>query len=48
MITGSKVFGGGQYRVTARLEGNFPGNTVDLNHDFTIADDRIKRLEIAP
>ncbi len=47
-ITGSEMFGDNQYRVTARLEGNFPGNIVELNHDFTIADDRIQRLEIAP
>lgn len=47
-ITGSEALGNEQYRVTARLEGNFPGGTVDLNHDFTVADDRIRRLEIAP
>src|ERR1700720_3581809 len=44
-ITGSEVLGDEQYRVTARLDGNFPGGTVDLNHDFTIADDRIRRLK---
>jgi len=48
MITGSEVLGDNRHRVTARLEGNFPGKTVDLNHDFTIANDRIQRLEIAP
>ena len=47
-ITGSEALGDDQYRVTARLEGNFPGGTVDLNHDFTIAECRIRRLEIVP
>ena len=47
-ITGSEALGDDQYRVTARLEGNFPGGIVHLNHDFTVADDRIRRLEIAP
>jgi hypothetical protein len=47
-ITGSEVLGGGKYRVNARLDGNFPGGTVDLNYDFTVAGDRIRRLEIAP
>jgi ketosteroid isomerase-like protein len=47
-ITSSGALGDDCYRVTARLEGNFPGGTVDLNHDFTIAGDRIRRLEIAP
>lgn len=47
-VTGSEALGEGRYRVTGRLEGNFPGGTVDLNHDFTIGGDRIRRLEIAP
>ncbi len=47
-LTGSEALGEGRYRVVARLEGNFPGGTVDLNHDFTIAGDCIRRLEIAP
>ena len=34
--------------VTARLDGNFPGNSVVLRHDFTLAGDRIERLVIAP
>jgi hypothetical protein len=46
-ITGSEALGGERYRVTARLDGNFPGGTVNLNHDFTVAGDRIRRLEIA-
>jgi hypothetical protein len=35
-------------RATGRLEGNFPGGTAQLNWDFTIAGERISRLEIAP
>ena len=34
--------------VTARLDGNFPGGTAQLKFRFTIAGDRIGRLEIAP
>jgi hypothetical protein len=34
-------------RVIGRLTGNFPGGTVDLKHRFTLAGDRISRLEIA-
>lgn len=34
--------------VTARLTGNFPGSTVVLRHDFTLAGERIARLVIAP
>jgi hypothetical protein len=33
--------------VTARLDGNFPGGTVVLRHNFTLAGDRIERLVIA-
>jgi hypothetical protein len=46
-IMGSEALGEGRYRVSARLEGNFPGATVDLNHDFTVANGLIRRLEIA-
>ena len=34
--------------VTTRLEGNFPGGVVDVIYRFTLADDLIQRLEIAP
>ena len=37
-----------RYVVAGRLTGNFPGGTVDLTWDFTIADNRITRLAIAP
>jgi hypothetical protein len=34
--------------IDARLTGNFPGGTADLKFDFTIADEHITRLVIAP
>lgn len=47
-ITDSEPLGGDQYRVTVRLEGNFPGGIADLNYDFTVDGDRVSRLTIAP
>jgi hypothetical protein len=40
--------GQGRHLVTGRLTGDFPGGTADLKWDFTIADNRITRLVIAP
>jgi hypothetical protein len=34
--------------VTGRLTGNFPGGSVELKWDFTVAGGRISRLVIAP
>ena len=39
---------GANYRVRARLDGNFAGGTVELNYDFVTEGDRIKYLKIAP
>ena len=36
------------YVVTDHLEGDFPGGVVDLIYRFTLADDLITTLEIAP
>jgi 3-phenylpropionate/cinnamic acid dioxygenase small subunit len=47
-ITGSEHRGDRQFRVTARLVGNFPGGTADLNFDFTVENDHIRALKIAP
>jgi hypothetical protein len=47
-ITGSEDRGDRQFRVTARLVGNFPGGTADLNFDFTVENDHIRALKIAP
>lgn len=37
-----------RYVVSAHLEGDFPGGVVDVIYRFTLADDLIARLEIAP
>jgi ketosteroid isomerase-like protein len=47
-IIGIEAHGTDRYVVTARLNGNFPGATVVLKHDFALSDDRIARLLIAP
>jgi ketosteroid isomerase-like protein len=47
-ITATKALGSDRYLVTGRLTGNFPGGTADLNWDFTIADQHITQLVIAP
>ena len=39
---------GGRHLVTARLTGDFPGETVDLRCDFAVTSDLISRLVIAP
>ena len=39
---------GDRYLVTARLTGDFPGETVDLRCDFAVTSDLISRLMIAP
>ncbi|MFJ5104599.1 hypothetical protein [Streptomyces sp. NPDC088554] len=36
------------YIATQHLEGDFPGGAVDLRYRFTLRDDRIERLVIAP
>jgi hypothetical protein len=47
-ITGTETLGPARYLVNARLTGNFPGGTADLKFDFTVVDERITRLVIAP
>jgi ketosteroid isomerase-like protein len=37
---------GDHFVVRARLDGNFPGNTVELSFDFTLRDELISRLHI--
>lgn len=34
--------------VTGRVSGNFPGSPIDLRYTFTLAGEKIARLEIAP
>lgn len=40
--------GTASWLVRNRLEGNFPGNVVDLRYEFTLDGDRISVLTIAP
>ena len=47
-ITGTEALGLDRHLVTGRLTGNFPGGTADLKWDFTIEDEHITRLTIAP
>jgi hypothetical protein len=47
-ITGEEPLGDSRFRVTGRLDGNFPGGTANLNFDFTVAGDLITHLKIAP
>jgi hypothetical protein len=47
-ILGTSDEGAARHVVTARLDGNFPGGSVVLRHEFTLAGDRIARLVIAP
>ena len=36
------------WRITNRLEGDFPGGQVDLSYEFLLKDGLIARLKIAP
>lgn len=47
-LLGVEPAGAGTWVVRNRLEGDFPGNVVDLRYEFTVAGDRISRLAIAP
>ena len=47
-ITSIEAPGPDRYIVIGRLTGNFPGGTVDLKWDFTIAGQHITQLIIAP
>jgi hypothetical protein len=38
----------GEWVITAKLAGNFPGSPVDLVYEFTIADGAIEALRIHP
>ena len=39
---------GGKTVVTGRVSGDFPGSPVDLRYTFTLAGEKIARLEIVP
>ncbi|WP_434698133.1 nuclear transport factor 2 family protein [Pseudomonas sp. D1-1] len=42
------IDGAGTLTVFARVTGDFPGSPVKLKHLFTLADGRIRALEITP
>jgi hypothetical protein len=39
---------GDEFIVRARITGDFPGNTVELDHIFKLSGDKIASLEIRP
>jgi hypothetical protein len=47
-LLGVETTDDGSWEVRNRLEGNFPGNVVDLRYRFELDGDRIVRLTIAP
>jgi len=47
-LLGAEPTGPASWLVRSRLEGNFPGNVVDLRYEFTLDGDRIAELTIAP
>jgi hypothetical protein len=47
-VLGLEAISDTSYVVTGRLDGDFPGGIADLHFHFTLAQDRIGRLEIAP
>jgi ketosteroid isomerase-like protein len=47
-VLDSQAAGGDGHIVTVRLDGNFPGNTVELRFQFTVRDGLIASLTIAP
>ena len=40
------IANGNAWRIAGIVSGNFPGSPATLHYNFTLADDRIKRLEI--
>lgn len=47
-LLGAVDEGEGVWLVSNRLDGNFPGGTVDLGYRFVVLDDLITHLVIAP
>ncbi len=45
-VLGTDRLAADHFVVRARLDGNFPGNTVELSFDFTLRDELISRLHI--
>src|SRR5258708_29946703 len=46
-LVGVEAAGENKYVAPVRLEGNFPGGTVDLRYGFTVDAESIRQLEIA-
>ena len=44
-VLGVETTGDGNYVARVRLDGNFPGGTVELNVSFDVDGDQIRRLE---
>jgi hypothetical protein len=47
-LLGAEPEGASSWLVRNRVEGDFPGNVVDLRYEFTLDGDRIAALTIAP
>ena len=47
-LLGVETAGDGLWEVHNRLEGNFPGNVVDLRYRFALDGNKITELTIAP
>jgi hypothetical protein len=47
-VLGSETVSENEHVVIARLDGNFPGGTVELRHRFVLQDGLVRELEIAP
>ena len=47
-LSGIEAMGGQTYLVPCRLDGNFPGGTVELRFRFILTEGLIEVLEIAP
>lgn len=47
-LVSAEATGADTWTIVNHIEGNFPGGTVDLRYRFTLADDRITELVIAP
>jgi hypothetical protein len=47
-LLGAETTTDGSWDVRNRLEGNFPGNVVDLHYRFELAGEQILSLTIAP
>jgi hypothetical protein len=47
-LLGAEAIDGHTWLIRNRLEGNFPGNIVDLRYRFSLTDGLITNLEIVP